>query len=155
MPRWAVKFYFGANGHFRFISSAAIVAVMASSGSAVAANIVANGNFASGLSDWTTSWNLSGAAAITYAGTNWGDPNEDFPSYNGGPEVGEGCGDTWSCTLSQTLTTTPGQTYTLSFAFNPGNCVGTYPPQCNGPDGYVYLYGHQNFPELARCKVAI
>jgi hypothetical protein len=110
---------------FLFVASAAIGVGIALSGSSLAAaNIVENGDFASGLNDWTVS-ESNGA---------------ELPSPVGS-DVGEGCNQLWNCTLSQTLVTTPAETYALSFDFNPGYCVGSYPSQCNGPDGLIALNG--------------
>jgi hypothetical protein len=126
--------------HFLIVSSAAIGIAVASLGSSLAAtNIVGNPDFANGLNDWT----VSGQVLPQYSANNWRLDYTDFPTYDGAThDVGEGCGQGWNCTLSQTLATTPGLTYTLSFAFNPGYCVGTDAAQCDGPDGYNALYGY-------------
>ena len=78
------------------------------SGFAQAANIVANGGFENGLTGWSASgWNAtSNVQGITSA-------------YAGQQFATTGCTSSF-CLLTQTLATTAGQRYDLSFAFNPG-----------------------------------
>lgn len=77
-----------------------------------AVNIVANPGFETGdLTGWT---NTTGSWSVDLAPT--------FTAFDGAHYASTGC--TSACDLSQTLATQVGATYTLSFAFNPGEGAG-------------------------------
>ena len=78
-------------------------------------NLLVNGGFESGdLSGWTNqhpndAYTWSAVATGTY----------DLSAFEGSFFASTGCVD-GACTLSQSVATTPGTSYSLSFAFNPG-----------------------------------
>lgn len=89
-----------AMSRVKFTLSAMFLAALALAAGATPsrANLVTNGGFDSGLSGWTSS---SSAWAVT-------DGRAILTDCDG-------------CSLSQTITTTIGETYSLSFLYNPGN----------------------------------
>ncbi len=118
---------------FAIGTSFSVIILATSPGAFASANIVQNPDFESGLNDW-----IVAGPNVNY---NWGANRADVPPYTGdsysGNYAGEGCGPGQNCTLYQPLHTTPGETYTLSFAFNPGYCVGPDLTGCN-PDYLQY-----------------
>ncbi len=78
-------------------------------GLGIAANIVTNGNFETGnISGWT----------VTGAGFDWA-VRTGLGAVEGSFYAGTGCVAV-ACPISQTVATTAGESYLLSFAFNPG-----------------------------------
>jgi hypothetical protein len=96
-------------------SAAALAAIVVSAalGAASAAqastNIVQNGGFEAGGANWSyDGWFNTGS--------------QGYGPFEGSTFASTGCTSRY-CNLSQTLATTAGATYQLSFAFNPGNSV--------------------------------
>jgi hypothetical protein len=107
--------------------SGVLAALPLLSPAAQASNLVQNSSFGTGdLTDWS--------------GSNWfvSSNFEGVTPYPGDSYFAStGCVNSY-CNLSQTLATTAGQTYALSFAFNPGQSVST-----GGADTQVYWNGTQ------------
>ena len=111
-------------------ASAAFAAAILSGAafSAQAANLVQNPGFETGdLTSWnTTGWFVTSGSV--------GSVNPSPPPGGGAYFASTGC--LTYCDLSQTVTTTPGVLYSLSFEFNPGYGVTT-----GGADTQVYWDG--------------
>ena len=104
---------------------AAVVLCLAAVTAHATPNLVTNGDFATGN---LSSWNVSGwFASSNTAGVT------PFPGDN--YFASTGCVNHY-CTLSQTLSTSPGGTYDLSFAFNPGMNVSS-----SGADTQIFWDG--------------
>jgi hypothetical protein len=111
-------------------AAAAVIGCVEASPTMAATNIVQNPGFETGdLTDWTGhGWQIfSGSEGIA--------PNEGN-YYAGAPCTSDDPRD-----LSQSLATTTGETYTLSFAFNPGYDVVT--DVDGGADTKVYWNGSE------------
>jgi hypothetical protein len=111
-----------------------VLSLIAVTPAARAENIVENGDFDSGLTDWSTSSNDTGPPYWTVvSSTTDQDPNGP-DSQTMDPNPGStyfattGCNRNDFCNLAQDLDTVAGATYDISFAFNAGYFInGQYP----------------------------
>ena len=71
------------------------VGIALSGSSLAAANIVENGDFASGLNDRT----VSGQVPSQFSGTNWNESNGAELPPPVGSDMGEGCNQLWCSSL--------------------------------------------------------
>jgi hypothetical protein len=111
------------------LAVATLVAVAVLSSPVRAASIV-NGGFEAGLTGWTVTVDVVSPcggdpgceAAVHEAAWFASSGFSGIMPYAGSSFAASICGS--SCQLSQTLATAPGETYQLSFAFNPGASTG-------------------------------
>jgi hypothetical protein len=118
----------------------AAAAALAIAAPASAANLVSNGGFeinGGSFSDSFADWNLSDNFAF-FPSTGIG----AVVPYEGDWFASTGCAPDY-CSISQTIATQPGQSYTLSFAFNPGANVET-----GGASTLVFFGGDQIGPDI-------
>ncbi len=87
-------------------------------------NLVQNPGFETGD---TSGWNVTPFATSWFATSGIGGGNPTPPPGGGAFFASSGCEASFVCDLSQTLSTTAGTKYTLSFEFNPGQLANLNP----------------------------
>jgi hypothetical protein len=96
-----------------------IAAALLSAGTARASTIVANGNFATGLSGWTQNGSGTtpgiGITVVTTGGTNTTGYGDNVPNYDGTTNAAFFVDDNAIENLLQSVSLTGGDKYTLSF----------------------------------------
>jgi hypothetical protein len=100
------------------VTACAACAVLGLAGQEARANIVQNGSFAAGFTNWTQSdWFIDGGVGLVADGAT--------PDWADTPCVGPSCISVPNAPLSQTLATSAGSTYTLTFSYNAGAAATT------------------------------